>query len=488
MELMPGNYRADGAAVGINFFMRCVQDVSSINVVDNGDGTMTISGIHSWFVNPGINILYDASNSEVGIKNSSYTVPRGIYTLWFQDGFPSNVWQSLLINPPAVATYTLTVNSGTGSGSYSTGTVVSISANTAPSGQEFDKWTGDVSGVANVNNANTTYTMGSVNATITATYKTSPTPTYTLTVNSGTGSGNYASGATVNISAGTPPAGEQFKNWTSSSSVTFDDANSSSTSFTMPASAVTVTANFEPIPATTYTVTVLGGSGSGSYVAGATVSISASPPAGQQFKNWTTSSAGVSFADPNNANTSFTMPANAVTVTAVFESIPAVPVTGVTLQTTLIKTVGDAAVTLVATVSPANATNKTVTWSTSNPNVVNVATNGTLSFVGVGKAIITVTTVNGGKTASCEVMSNPKVASMTFTEIDSNTFQVEVIGNKKTIFNQATLTVYVDGVLKEGPIILPALTYTQNLSIQTGWMEIVVVAKDGTRLTGWYKK
>jgi uncharacterized protein (TIGR02145 family) len=63
----------------------------------------------------------------------------------------------------------------------------------------------------------------------------------------------------------------------------------------------------------------IGATGSGSYAAGATVSISAgTAPAGQQFKNWTATSGGVTFYNANSATTSFTMPANAVTVTAVF--------------------------------------------------------------------------------------------------------------------------------------------------------------------------
>jgi hypothetical protein len=70
-----------------------------------------------------------------------------------------------------VTKYTLTVNNGSGGGNYEAGASVSITANTAPSGQTFDKWTGDVSGVANVNGASTTYTMGSTNAMVTATYK-----------------------------------------------------------------------------------------------------------------------------------------------------------------------------------------------------------------------------------------------------------------------------------------------------------------------------
>jgi len=60
--------------------------------------------------------------------------------------------------------------------------------------------------------------------------------------------------------------------------------------------------------------------GAGFYAAGRTVAISAGKaPANQQFKNWTTSSRGVIFADANNKKTTFKMPSNAVTVTAVFE-------------------------------------------------------------------------------------------------------------------------------------------------------------------------
>ena len=81
----------------------------------------------------------------------------------------------------------------------------------------------------------------------------------------------------------------------------------------------------------TYSVTVssagTGASGSGNYVAGVTVSISAgTPPAGQQFINWTTASEGVTFANASSASTTFTMPSNTVTVTANFETLPYVEI------------------------------------------------------------------------------------------------------------------------------------------------------------------
>jgi len=81
-----------------------------------------------------------------------------------------------------------------------------------------------------------------------------------------------------------------------------------------------------PTPST-YAVTVTsagtGAAGSGTYAAGATVSISAgTPPSGQEFQYWTSSSNGVTFANETRAATTFIMPSNSVAVTAVFAEIP----------------------------------------------------------------------------------------------------------------------------------------------------------------------
>jgi hypothetical protein len=74
-----------------------------------------------------------------------------------------------------------------------------------------------------------------------------------------------------------------------------------------------------------YTVTVVSAgrnpAGSGEYEEGVTVNIHpGTAPSGQRFVRWT--SHDVTFAYANTANTSFIMPANPVTVTAVFETVP----------------------------------------------------------------------------------------------------------------------------------------------------------------------
>jgi uncharacterized protein YjdB len=60
----------------------------------------------------------------------------------------------------------------------------------------------------------------------------------------------------------------------------------------------------------------------------------------------------------------------------------------------------------VATVAPANATNKDVTWTSDNEAVATVA-NGVVTAVAEGTATITVTTVDGSFTATCVVTVKP---------------------------------------------------------------------------------
>ena len=90
-----------------------------------------------------------------------------------------------------------------------------------------------------------------------------------------------------------------------------------------------------------------------------------------------------------------------VTVTAA-----TVPVTGVTLsqtQASLYYNRTPNTLTLTATVAPDNATNKAVTWTSSNPSVATVE-NGVVTALARGTAVITATAADGsGASASCTV-------------------------------------------------------------------------------------
>jgi uncharacterized repeat protein (TIGR02543 family) len=70
-----------------------------------------------------------------------------------------------------------------------------------------------------------------------------PPQTYVVTVTGGTGGGSFAAGAKVSITANTAVSGKMFDRWTGG--VDFADAGSATTSFVMPANAVTVTATYK---------------------------------------------------------------------------------------------------------------------------------------------------------------------------------------------------------------------------------------------------
>ena len=77
-------------------------------------------------------------------------------------------------------------------------------------------------------------------------------------------------------------------------------------------------------------------------------------------------------------------------------------VTGVTLDKESASVKQGKTLTLTATVAPADATNKNVTWSSSDPSVATVS-NGLVTGVATGTAEITATTLDGSHTASCTV-------------------------------------------------------------------------------------
>lgn len=80
-----------------------------------------------------------------------------------------------------------------------------------------------------------------------------------------------------------------------------------------------------------------------------------------------------------------------------------VTVTGVTLNKTNLSLVEGGTETLSATVTPSNATNKNVTWSSSDTSIAKVDSNGKITAVAAGTATITVTTADGNKKATCTV-------------------------------------------------------------------------------------
>ena len=88
-------------------------------------------------------------------------------------------------------------------------------------------------------------------------------------------------------------------------------------------------------------------------------------------------------------------------------AVQTVAVTGVSLNKTSLTLTEGSSETLSASVSPDNATDKTVTWTTNKSSVATVS-DGKVTAVAEGSATITVTTNDGNKTATCTVTVTPK--------------------------------------------------------------------------------
>ena len=140
--------------------------------------------------------------------------------------------------------------------------------------------------------------------------------------------------------------------------------------------------------------------------------------------------------------------------------------------------------TLTATVSPEGATNKDVTWTSDKPEIAAVE-GGTVTAKVEGTATITVTTVDGGKTATCKVTVTPKTVPVSSIQV------------------QGAASIYVGDTAKLTATITPdgasnkAVTWdSQNKDIATvdqqgnvkalkaGTATITATAQDGSGISG----
>ena len=154
-----------------------------------------------------------------------------------------------------------------------------------------------------------------------------------------------------------------------------------------------------------------------------------------------------------------------------------IPVTGVTLNKTALNLVTGASESLVATISPSNATNKDVKWTSSNTNVATVDTTGKVTGVSSGSATITVKTKDGAKVATCNVtVKNPVISANENKLIGEDRYKTAikvsnrgwsksdnvVIVNSSAIVDALSATPFAK--MKNAPILL---TGAENLNNET---------------------
>lgn len=124
------------------------------------------------------------------------------------------------------------------------------------------------------------------------------------------------------------------------------------------------------------------------------------------------------------------------TVTVMAKIVPpqAVKVTGVSLDKESIGLTEGEETVLVATVTPDDATDKSCSWASSDDNVVSVSQNGRLKALEAGSAVVTVTTTDGGFTASCKVDVAPLVIPVAVESVVLEKKEVYIpVGGQETL-------------------------------------------------------
>ncbi len=147
---------------------------------------------------------------------------------------------------------------------------------------------------------------------------------------------------------------------------------------------------------------------------------------------------------------------------AVTVKAKAVNVTEVTLDKTELTLTEGETETLTATVKPDNADNRKVTWSSDKTEIATVDGAGKVTAVKPGEAVVTVTTEDGGKTATCKVTVKAKAVPVTGVEV-----------------NPWAVTLSVRGTSKLSYTIRPADATNQNVKWESDNPSVATVDSDG---------
>ena len=212
--------------------------------------------------------------------------------------------------------------------------------------------------------------------------------------------------------------------------------------------------------------------------------------------NWSSSSGTVASVDQTGKVTALAPGSATVTVTSndggfsdscsisvTEEAATTVPVSGIEISDTALSLEEGDEVLLTAAVMPDNATDKSVTWASSDETVARVDGNGNVSAVRAGTATITVTSTDGGFSASCNVTVAESVIHVTGVSLNKEHIEItsgsmdrlgemvepENAANKSVVWystDEAVATVQQSGVI---------------LAHEPGQAQIIVVTNDGQK-------
>ena len=166
---------------------------------------------------------------------------------------------------------------------------------------------------------------------------------------------------------------------------------------------------------------------------------------------------------------------------AVTVKAKAVSVTDVTLDKTELTLTEGETETLTATVKPDNADNKKVKWSSDKTDVATVDGAGRVTAVKAGEAVVTVTTEDGEKTASCKVTVKAKAVPVTGVEVYPWVVTLSVRGTSKLSYTIRPADATNQNVKweSESPSVATVDSEGNVQGVAAGTAKICVTTEDG---------
>jgi uncharacterized protein YjdB len=164
-------------------------------------------------------------------------------------------------------------------------------------------------------------------------------------------------------------------------------------------------------------------------------------------------------------------------------TVSSIPVTSISLNKTNLTLDVNETYRLTATVLPYNATNKVVSWSSSNPDVATVSSSGLVTPVAPGSATITATTTDGTNlSASCQVTVVKQIKSLALSE-SSLTLTLPETAQLTAFITPSDATNPVLNWTSSKPSIATVDSNGHITSVSVGTTTITATTTDGTNLS-----
>ena len=158
------------------------------------------------------------------------------------------------------------------------------------------------------------------------------------------------------------------------------------------------------------------------------------------------------------------MPINAFAVNQQNNNIP---VTGVTILHEAVSIHPNTLLLIIPSVSPWNATNRNVTFQSAHPDIATVDAQGLIRGIAAGTTTVTVTTVDGGFTATTQVVVNP---------LGGQTVNIPVTG---VTLSPETVSIHPNTLYRVTPNVSPGNATNRNVTFQSAHPHIATVNAQG---------